>query len=241
MTSPDEVFAEHMEREVADVASLSRMDDFVITGLDPTLPLTTSANTVNLTAVYMTPGIPEPRLRRLDFPNPDLSPDERDALMKAYMKDQGRGVMALPEDVVSAIADFTASACEEIDETEAESDVSPVRMLGMLGVYTADGETPFSLKFTSKPFAEILRSHLPGAISPEPSELTEEALLDIRSSIAEHEDKPPFDQWKPDFERERHKIAAQVGGMRVAAAISTMHLLLLPREVSHPTIESRLF
>lgn len=237
MTNPGEINTDHLKFEMAEVALTRKPGDFLVTGMDPSLTGDQSAQLVNLMAVYTTPGTDGPRLKRLDLPRADLPADLVETLVSRYAKEEGEGVPALPHDLARMLSDSIESACTEIEDTEV---VSPsYRMLGMLGIFTSDGERPLPIKYLNINFLMTLMSHMPG--TSDPTAMTEESLQNIYSSISEHSEVPPFDEWKSNFQGITAEVLQGIGDIGVARAMAAMHLMLVPEEASHPTIESRLF
>lgn len=241
MTAPDEASQELLKREMVDVASMQGGEDFLVSGMDPQLLVAGggSAQLANLMAVYRLIGSDDPMLGRLDLPQSGFSPDTIEDLLKLYSENEGKGVPAIHNEIVRAVAGSIASACLEIDEAGGVPDDQPVRILGMLGIYTNDGENPLPIKFLNKRFLRVLVSRLPG--SADPGELTEEELRDRYSSISEYTEKPPFEEWKVEFERTQRRSIEQTGSKEEAQVIASMHMLLLPKEVSPPVLEAKLF
>ncbi|HEX5796961.1 MAG TPA: hypothetical protein VFX86_01075 [Candidatus Saccharimonadales bacterium] len=238
MTAPgEEAYADQIRHEIVEVASMGRVGDFMITGMDPSIAGDESPDVANLMAVYTTPEAEDPLLRRLDLPGPDLPQSTIDGLKESYAQSEGKRVPALHTEIARVISDSIAAACDEIKKTTAKEPVA--RTLGMLGIYTRDGKRPLPIKFLNIQFLMTLMAHLPEPTNT--TEMPEESLRHIHASIAEHTTVPPFEQWKSSFQGVTARVMEQVGDIRVARAVSSMHFMLLPKEVSHPTLESKLF
>jgi hypothetical protein len=111
--------------------------------------------------------------------------------------------------------------------------------VGLLAVYITDEGEPFTTEFGSHAFFEVL-----GERSPETrtdlsraNEIPDETYKLYYDLEAEHKELPPFEQWK----QEGIDLLGEGLEDTIDASIGYLGYLLLPKEITHPTVNKTLF
>jgi hypothetical protein len=241
MNLPMEVYKAMLFQESVDIAGMHRTDDFdalaIIASESPDARI---GLPVSLTNVHMVPGETKPYLRKVEERNHALPSNIAEMAIEHCVSYMSTSMPHLHHDIMRSMAQAVAETCEEIDAQEERSITTPpFRTIGLLAVYITDDGEPFVTEFGSHTFFEALGENSPETREelPEPDEIPDEVYKLYYDIEAEHKDLPPFEQWK----QEGIRLLKSEDGSHLDFSIGYLGYLLLPKEVTHPTVNKILF
>jgi hypothetical protein len=213
-------------------------DSFGATTLQAPAEGAVTVRPLSYSLTYLIPGMRDPRLRRMIYLPNNFSREVRDASHRSSLEEVSLKSHGLGNNGARLVTEQVSAACETLEVQEDIRD-EPFVVVGMLAVYQTDVNLPFAAAFTSHRFVDTLAEQMEPSVAEE--EMPEEIHQGIYARQAEHDPTiAPYPEWMS-----KRMTAFQDGSTeeerRRHAAMGWIELLILPRDITHPLFNIKLF